>query len=137
MFVLDASAALSFLFIDERDTLATRMLNALVGSAIYAPQVFRSEIMNALLSAERSARLTAQQVNEMYSDIGKLSIALDDGASTMSQRAELEVARKYGLTAYDAAYLELAVRKSSLLMTRDEKLTQAARSARVLWRGTK
>ena len=133
MFVLDSSAALAFLFEDERDTLATTMLASLVGKTIYAPQIFRYEIMNALLSAERSARLTPQQIEGLYVDLDKLSIELDDSASNMSHRADLNVARRYGLTAYDAAYIELAVRKSLLLMTRDRQLVEAARTANVLW----
>lgn len=120
---LDASATLSWLFDDERDALATAMANAVLECGAIAPSHWRLDVRNALLSAERRRRLKAAEVDAMLRDLGALPIEIV--AKWSGNEGELAYARAHRLSLYDAAYLDLAVRRNVPLMTRDESLGAA------------
>ena len=86
---------------------------------------------NAILVGERDARINAADVTAFTSLLGKMLIEEDQQVLGHHLRSVLPVARRYGLTVYDACYLELAVRRRAPLATQDKRLVRAARGAAV------
>jgi predicted nucleic acid-binding protein len=97
-----------------------------------APDLLFFEVRNVLLVNERRARLTEAQSREFLRALSRLPIRVDRSAD----EAQLMVlARRHRLTAYAAAYLELALREGLPLATLDAKLEAAMRAADVRpWR---
>lgn len=132
MIVIDVSAALSWLFEDERDELSADMLQCVVRTPTFVPALWRWEMQNALLMAEGRGRVAPEDIACMLQELEALGIEVD-ARDAIDAPAELTLARKFSLTAYDAAYLELAFRRSAKLMTRDGSLARAAEQMGLLW----
>ena len=132
-FVLDASATLSWLLDDERDDLAVTALRALRRSTAIVPSLWRWEIQNALLVAERRGRIEIELVNTLLADLDRLPIVIAEPPTNSLAGGEVPFARRYDVSAYDAAYLELSFRTGLPLMTRDGKLSAAASDLGLLW----
>ena len=122
-FVLDASMALSWCFEDESDALAERVLDSLTESEALVPAIWFLEVANGLLAAERKKRTTPERVDECLDLIGALPVIVDVDADSTGV---IRLARGTGLSAYDASYLELAIRQALPLATRDRALRLAA-----------
>ena len=88
-----------------------------------APRIWWYELRNALLVNERRGRIFSQQVSDTLADSLALGISMDD---QHDESRLLEIARRYGLTVYDAAYLEVAFRRGLPLATLDHRLREAA-----------
>ena len=91
------------------------------------PDLWHYEVLNALITAERRGRASAQVVSSHVSDIERLAAFLELSPSTPS--ALVAAARLSGLTAYDVAYFELALRRNLPLATLDNKMRAAAQKA--------
>jgi predicted nucleic acid-binding protein len=129
-FVLDASAALGWCFEDEgEDALDT--LERAQGAALFVPAVWPLEIANALLVGMRRRRLNTAEASRYLELLGALEIEIEPPHSVSSLAALTALAQAHGLSAYDASYLELALRRGLPLATVDEALTRAARAAGV------
>ena len=89
------------------------------------------EIANAVLAGERTKRLRQPEILRFRALLEGLSPAQDSQTVGEHIRNVLPVAREYGLSAYDAAYLELAIRYEIPLATLDGKLRKAAQNADV------
>lgn len=131
--VPDASAVLSWLLSDERDDRALAMLKGIGDQRLLVPAIWRSELQNALLAAERRSRISPEDCNVLLRDAEALGIESDTRNAGQDLCSEVVIARKFDLSAYDAAYLELALRRGAKLMTRDEHLARAAASLGLLW----
>jgi predicted nucleic acid-binding protein len=129
--VVDASVALAWCFPDEASEYADGVLVALKGQAIVVPAVWGLEIANAMLAGERRNRLKQPEILRFVALLEGLSILQDGQAVSESVSNVLPLARHYGLSAYDAAYLELSIRHGVPLATLDAKLRKAARRAGV------
>jgi predicted nucleic acid-binding protein len=129
-FVVDASVALSWIFADEFSPFAEDVLEAAKESDILVPVVWPLEIANALLVAVRRARLPEADAPRLLGIIDRLQIELDQGLELEPiARTTLSVGFAYGLSAYDASYLELAIRRGLPLATQDARLARAAAAA--------
>ncbi len=133
--VLDASMALAWL-IERADpaeaSLARQAFDEVNANGARVPALWYSEVANTLLVFERAKRLT-EQVSAIYlSDLALMTITLDDLSPELRLTRILDLGRMHKLTAYDATYLELAMRRAATLATFDRKLTDAARAAGVL-----
>ena len=127
--VIDASVALAWCFPDEASDYADGVLVALDGRMAIVPAIWPVEITNALLVGERRKRIRQPEARRFLELLKGLSI-LEDGqpfADTVSNI--LPLAREYDLSAYDAAYLDVAVRHGTPLATLDAALQKAARAA--------
>ena len=122
-FVVDASVTLEWLMPDEASDLAERALERLGDDEAVAPSLWWFEVRNALLSAERRGRLARDQVQMALVRLARLPISLDHD---VDEAVLLAVARQCRLTIYDAAYLELALRRGLPLATLDRELARAA-----------
>ena len=121
--VVDASVVVAWLFDDEDEPRADRVLERLEGDGALAPQLWRLETRNSLLVAERRGRLSAGGVKERLDALKGLPIRTDEEPDLQSA---FDLARAHGLSFYDALYLELAKRESAELATLDGALSRAA-----------
>ncbi len=128
-FVLDCSVTLPWFFEDEVDGYADAILNLLAKEDATAPALWPLEVVNGLVGAERRGRLSADDVTNALAMLAELDIKVEQQGPTPS--AVLSVAREYRLTAYDAAYLELAIRENLPVATNDLDLAGAAKRAGV------
>jgi predicted nucleic acid-binding protein len=118
---------------DEADDLAAEMANVVRRDGASVPALFRWEIQNALLLAVRRSRIDARAVDKQLADLEHLRIFVDAVGVTLPYAQGIDLARRFGLSSYDACYLELAVRSGRPLMTRDARLASSARDLGVLW----
>ncbi|MBI4459139.1 MAG: type II toxin-antitoxin system VapC family toxin [Acidobacteria bacterium] len=130
--VIDASVTLSWCFPGEATPVSQAVLDALeAGAEAVVPCLWLLEVTNTLVAAERRGRITNALAEEFLADLRELSLTVDppDVARTFENIRQL--ARTHNLTAYDAAYLELAIRKGIPLVTLDTDLKRAAVSSAV------
>lgn len=127
-FVLDASVALSWCFEDERSEDALRVLESLRSSEAVTASLWPLEVANGLLTAQRRGRLEPARATRLGRMLLSLPIVVDPVARGRAFAATTALARAHGLTSYDAAYLELAVRLGLPLATLDGPLADAARA---------
>lgn len=125
-FVIDASVALSWAFEDEGDAYTDAVLEGLLDSEAFAPVIWPLEVGNALLVAERKGRLGRASSAQFLELLSGLPIVVDQEAPERVFRETLHLAREYGLSSYDASYLELAIRLNVPLATSDRVLQEAA-----------
>ena len=96
------------------------------------PALWHLEIANGLAVAERRQILSATDVSQGLSDVEQLVVhALDTDGKIVPVRRALTTARAYQLSAYDAAYLNLASEENLPLATLDQSLRRAASRAGV------
>ncbi len=127
-FVLDVSIALAWCFRDEANPAAWAVLDRLETETAVVPSLWHLEAANVLALAERKGRITAAATAEFIAMVETLSIDVDQETPFRAFAEILALARGQGLTAYDAAYLELAMRSGIPLATKDRALAAGARS---------
>jgi len=127
-FVLDASIVLTWCFPDEEAQKAEEIAERIAaGERVIVPAFWRHEMLNALLVGEKRKRLTPELTRAFIDDLDRLPVDMDLPASSpVVFNATQALCRKHGLTAYDAAYLEIAMREKNALATVDEDLRRAA-----------
>lgn len=128
-FVVDASVGAAWFLPDEANPATEATLQATATLDVWVPGLWLLEIGNLLLNAQRRKRITAEKRRELAAAAGALRIRVDREPVPIA--ALDEIAARHGLTAYDAAYLELALRRSLPLATRDGALTAAMAKAGV------
>jgi predicted nucleic acid-binding protein len=132
--VIDASVALSWCFADEHSDYADRVLHRLAEDEAVAPAIWALELANGMLVAMRRGRLTAAEVSQVCQLILDLPITLEDLTLERGLGGVLQLADAQALTAYDAAYLDLAMREALPLAALDDDLRAAATRVGVqLW----
>ena len=125
--VLDCSVAVSWCFEDEASAETDALLDRVAGEGAVVPALWHLELGNVLIQAERRKRLTAADTTTRLELIADLPITTDDETPVRALREVLTLARAEGLTTYDAAYLELAMRKGLPLATKDRAIIEAAK----------
>lgn len=133
-FVLDASVALTWLFKEpgaRSDSYAFEVL-ALIrapDAAIHVPVIWSLEIANVLARSEANGLVTPAQSASFLELLDAAPIVVDATSASRALTETLQLARRYRLSAYDASYLELALRAGVPLATLDEALKRAATKA--------
>ena len=125
-FVLDASVALAWCFEDENTPSARQILARLTAEAASVPATWPIEVANVLALAERCRRITPADSAEFIAKLEDVAILVDEETSSRAFGRVLDLAREERLTAYDAAYLELAMRLGVPLASKDANLCNAA-----------
>jgi predicted nucleic acid-binding protein len=97
------------------------------GTVGVVPDLWYYEVCNSLIMAERKGRAAEQVVTSLVADLERLAEFLE--ASPTTPTLLITAARQSGLTAYDAAYWELAQRRRLPLATLDVKMRIAAQKA--------
>jgi predicted nucleic acid-binding protein len=129
--VLDCSIAMAWCFEDEASPVADAVLASLAEREAAVPSLWPLEVANVLVLGERRGRITAAKAGRFLSLLSSLPIRVDDYAVHQAISELLNLARLHNLTAYDAAYLELAIREGGDMATLDDRLRQAAVNAGV------
>ena len=129
MIVLDASLILGWCFRDEAEDYPQKVVDQLTDAIV--PSIWPLEVLNGLLVAERRGRIDRTDLQAHVADLDTFPIRVDIGLSPAIRNKVLEIATSFGLTSYDASYLELALRNSLPVATMDRKLTAAARKLNV------
>jgi len=111
---------------DEDTESANRVRERLLGEGICVPAHWALEVCNALLAAARRGRITMQELRELVPDLRLLPEAIDYQTDAAAWSTTLNLAEAHGLSIYDAAYLELALRRKLPLATLDKQLHGAA-----------
>jgi predicted nucleic acid-binding protein len=130
-FVVDCSVTMAWCFADELDEYADSVLGALSSNEATVPSLWSLEVANTLIQGERRRRLTVADSQRFLDLLESLPIQLDGETATRATGATLAVGREYGLSIYDATYLELAMREGLSLATRDRRLRTASKAAGV------
>jgi predicted nucleic acid-binding protein len=130
-FVLDNSIVMAWSFQDETDEYADAVLDRLAIARAVVPALWPLEVANALLMGERRKRSTEAETAKWTGILKSLPIVIDGATNAHAWSDTLALARGHNLTAYDAAYLELAVRRSLPLATIDRNLKLAAETVGV------
>ena len=125
-FVLDASMTMSWCFADESTPYSRSVLALLLGSYAEVPALWPFEIANVLAINEKRRRISDAVSDEFLQTLSGLDIRIDKSSRAVDGNTLLPLTRRYGLTAYDAAYLELAKRKQLPLASFDKELIKAA-----------
>jgi predicted nucleic acid-binding protein len=125
-FVLDGSITLAWLFEDEADAYVEAVENSLMAASAVVPSLWYLEVANGALIGERRKRTTEAKVAQFLSLLKSLPITADEETTARAWQETLQLARTHKLSSYDAAYLELAIRRGLPLATLDEDLAAAA-----------
>ena len=131
-FVLDASVALLWLLPETNPSgvdYAATVLKALREAQALVPSLFALETANVVAKVESRGVVTEADAQRFITLLGQLNIETDPETATNALGDTLNLARRYKLSAYDAAYLELALRTGRPLATLDADLAQAATTA--------
>jgi predicted nucleic acid-binding protein len=130
--VIDASMALAWIFErgnNKEAQLAQYALSSLTNADSIVPTLWHIEVANALLVGERRRIITEAQVIDYLNRLSCLPIKSDDTQPARHRESMMALARQYTLSAYDATYLELALRNNAVLATFDNKLIEAMNRA--------
>ena len=129
-FVADASVGAAWLVSAQSDNETDRLLSEVeAGARVHVPALWLFEIANALLVLLRRGRLDEQGFKQSRSDLLDLHPRVDDEDHRVTIEKVLQLAEKHALSVYDAVYLELALRRSLPLASRDAALNKAAKAA--------
>ena len=127
-FVIDASITASRLLSDELHPRAVAAFERLIEDSAVAPAIWWFEVRNMLVMNERRGRITVQRVTDALTMLDEIPVSID---RQIDSREVVALARTHRLSVYDAAYLELAIRRNFPLATLDEALTRAAGAMKV------
>ena len=131
-FVLDASVTLAWLFEDESSPVTEAILDRLAHERAVVPDLWLYEISNVLVVGERRHRLTEAQSHRFMELLLDLPIETISIAQTTTWMHLVGLAREHNISAYDASYLEAAMRLGLPLATQDKMLKKAAMRAGVV-----
>lgn len=127
--VSDGSAVIACLAPDEiTDSSLEATLRA---NSLVAPPIWPDEVTNAILIMVRRGRISADQADLALAAFVALSAEIEAPDRRRVGEAIYPLAKRYGLTIYDASYLELAQRRKLPLATLDDELRAAAKKAKV------
>jgi predicted nucleic acid-binding protein len=135
-FVLDASVTMTWLLGDANAAdrnYALSVLEALKQADSHAevPATWSLEVSNVIARAEAKGLLLEAQSEAFLEMLSSAPIRADIATCAQALGSTLNLARRYRLSAYDASYLELALRSGYALATLDTDLAKAARNAGV------
>ena len=125
--VVDASIALGWGLPDESSAYADAVLAVVERDGLRVPALWPREIANGLAVAYRRGRITSADERAFLTALSHLHVELEETATAVTAiRDATAAAMRYGLTACDAAYVDLAAREALTLATLDASMRQAA-----------
>jgi predicted nucleic acid-binding protein len=125
-FVLDASVAAAWVLDDEQSDLADQVIDSLDVKTATAPHLWALEVANILTVCERRGRIDAAKRKLMAEAVKDLGVIEQPHTQDAVFGEVMDLAAKHALSAYDASYLELAMRLGVPLATLDKPLEKAA-----------
>lgn len=128
-FVVDNSVVVGWYFESQATAYTDRVLDRLTGEIAHVPSLWILEFSNVLRKAQLAGKLDAERTDEIIELVTGLPMTVDYTPANIADN--LKLATKYGLSSYDAAYLELAIRLRLPIATKDGALVAAATRAGV------
>jgi predicted nucleic acid-binding protein len=127
-FVADASIGFAWIYPAQASEISEQLLQEMEnGSSASVSTLWPLEIANGILVLVRHRRMSASEGESALTHLRQIPVDVDLEAPALALTRIAELARDHDLSTYDAAYLELAIRKELPLATRDEALAKAAR----------
>ena len=131
-FIADSSVGVSWAVVSQSDEATDELLDRVAaGAPLIVPPLWPLEVANSLLVLLRRKKLQADERNRALDALARLPFVIDDESPRLAWGRISELAVEHGLSAYDATYLELAIRRKLPLATRDDALRKAAQACRV------
>ena len=127
--VVDASIAAAWVAQDEKGKVTDAILDVVEREGAFVPDLFWHEIRNILLKLERRGRSKPGDAEVAMGRLRDLSLTV---SACSEDRIVLEIARAHNLSAYDASYLDVAIRSAHPLATADRRLTAGAKACGVV-----
>jgi predicted nucleic acid-binding protein len=124
--ILDCSMAMAWCFADESTPETVRIQDRLAAEAAVVPAHWFLEVTNVLAMAEKRKRISPADSSQFVQLLSLLDIQIDEESSRRAFHHLLPLCRSHGLTSYDAAYLDLLLRRQAPLASLDDALRQAA-----------
>ena len=122
--VIDASVAIAWRLLDHDGTpYADAVMDRVSSETVIVPGLFWHEVRNVLVRTERRKRIEAGAADRHLERLRTLELVADND---QDDRRTVALARRHGLSGYDAAYLETAIRRGAKLATLDGDLADAA-----------
>jgi len=126
--IIDASMACNWQLDDEKNETANQILEEARTYRMRVPSIFWHEMRSILISSEKRGRTTKAEILQLLEELRALGIREQESSS---DALILSLAFQHNLSAYDAAYLALAVQTNAILATNDRQLARAANTANV------
>jgi predicted nucleic acid-binding protein len=126
LYIIDASVMGPLIIPDEAGELIETLPDILFSDEAMVPLHWRVEVANLARTAIRKRRLTEALLIDAFGALSVFNLIIDDQTNALAWTSLLALAGKHNLTAYDAAYLELAIRTARTIVTSDKALIDAA-----------
>jgi predicted nucleic acid-binding protein len=130
-FVIDASMAIAWVFPEQQTPTSREVLRRVAAEGAFASAIWRLEVANVLRGAIRRKQCGEKFAVDSIALLTRLKIATDEETDAHAWGRTRDLSNEFDLTVYDAAYLELALRRQATLATLDRKLADAGRRAGV------
>ncbi len=130
-FVLDCSITMTWCFEDEATTYTEQVLDSLSHGFATVPALWSYEVANVLLVAERKKKISPADSSHFLDLLSKLPITILEENHLQFKETLMNLGRTYRLSAYDAAYLNLAMNQGLAIATLDDELRNASKNAGV------
>jgi predicted nucleic acid-binding protein len=131
-FVADSSVGVAWAVPSQSSRATDDLLDrASAGTPLVVPALWSFEIANSLLVLLRRKKLLAPERERALRALARLPLVVDEEGARLALGTISELAGEHGLSVYDAAYLELALRRKLPLASRDQALCKAAHGCRV------
>ena len=129
-FVADNSVIFAWFVASQASNYTRALLDRAANEVIHVPAIWRAEFASAMLAFTHNRRIRPAAVPTIMNEIDQLDMITD--TSPPSVRRLFELAQRHALGAYDACYLELALRLGIPLAASDGALRKAAARANIL-----
>jgi predicted nucleic acid-binding protein len=129
--VLDSSITVAWLYREEATQSVDKIFEDLIETSAWVPALWHLEVANVLQIGIRRRRHSADFRDGVFFDLSEFPIHVDPETHRHAWGSTARLAEHHGLTVYDAAYLELALRRGLPLATLDRDLRTAASAEKV------
>ena len=131
-FIADSSVGVAWAVPSQASDATDGLLDEVAaGTPVVVPTLWPFEVANSLLVLLRRKKILAPERDRALGALARLPLVVDDEGPRLALGSISELAAEHELSVYDAAYLELAVRRKLPLASRDEALCKAAQVCRV------
>ena len=134
--VLDSSATLAWVYSDVSTKPIRHVFDQVSENGAWVPGLWKLEVANILEMGVRRGRHDAAFRDSTLADLALLPISVDTETDRQAWGATLQLSDRHQLTLYDAAYLELALRRGLPLASLDAELRGAAQAEGVVVLGS-
>ena len=126
--VIDSSLTLAWIYLDELTPTTLKLSHSISETGAWVPSIWRLEVANSLQFSIRRRRIDRAFRDQAIKDLSRLAISIDSATDELAWTTTLALSDHFGLTMYDACYLELAQRRGLPLATLDNDLRKAAKA---------